>query len=272
MSNMPMLGAAIPVQELEPYVDWLVEGGRDLELQSFHSAEVLNGEWLPLSQKARQLLANHDGRLGIHGPFPGFSIASEDPDIQAVVRRRLMQGLDVCEELGATQMVIHSPYKGWDYENLENSDEGPELVVRNARICLTDAVDRAERLGVQLVLETIEDRDPHARVDLAKRLDSPSLKVSIDTGHAYYAHCVGNAPAVDRYVRAAGDMLAHVHLQDADGFADRHWALGDGSIPWVPVFEELGKLTSNPRLIIELRDKSGLRRSARFLEAIELAR
>ncbi len=272
MSNMPMLGAAIPVQELEQHVDWLVDGGRDLELQSFHSAEVLNGDWQPLARRARDLLANHQGRLGIHGPFPGFTIDTEDPDIRSVVRTRLMQGLDVCEELGATQMVIHSPYKSWDHENLLNAEDGPETRVDNVRACLSEALMRAERLGVELVLENVEDRDPYARVDLAKRIDSPSLKVSIDTGHAYYAHRIGDAPAVDRYVRAAGDMLAHVHLQDADGFADRHWALGDGSIPWFPIFEELGRLSSNPRLIIELRDKSGLRRSARFLEAIGLAR
>ncbi len=272
MSNMPMLGAAIPVEELEPYVDWLVEDGRDLELQSFCSAAVLNGDWQPLAKRARALLTNHDGRLGIHGPFPGFSIDTEDPDMQAVVRTRLMQGLDVCEELGATQMVIHSPYTSWDHENLLNAEDQPEKLVGNVRACLTDAVARAERLGVELVLENIEDRDPYARVELAKRFDSPSLKVSIDTGHAYYAHCIGKAPAVDRYVRAAGDMLRHVHLQDTDGFADRHWALGDGTIPWFPIFEELGRLSSNPRLIVELRDKSGLRRSARFLETIGLAR
>ena len=49
---------------------------------------------------------------------------------------------------------------------------------------------------------------------------------------------------------------SHIHLQDADGYADRHWSLGEGTLPWRSVFAALAKLESNPRLIIEIRDKS----------------
>ncbi|MGF1476637.1 MAG: sugar phosphate isomerase/epimerase family protein [Geminicoccaceae bacterium] len=272
MSNLPVLGAALPVEDLEANLDWLVQDKRDLELQSFFKAETLNGDWRPVAARAKSLLASHEGRLGIHGPFPGFSLSSEDPDVREVVKKRLNQGLDVCEELGASQMVIHSPYKSWDLENLENVDDGPQKMMANVRACLDQAVGRAENIGVEMVLENCEDRDPHARVRLAEAFASPALRVSIDTGHAYYAHTIGHAPAVDRYVRAAGNMLSHVHLQDADGFADRHWALGEGTISWPSVFAELAKLSSNPRLIIELRDKGQVQRSARWMESLGLAR
>ena len=106
---------------------------------------------------------------------------------------------------------------------------------------------------------------------LVETFDSVALKVSIDTGHAAYAHGVGNAPAVDRYVRAAGNHLTHVHLQDTDHFADRHWAIGDGDLPWSAIFSELSKLKSNPRLIIELNDKSAVSRSAKWLSERGLA-
>ena len=62
MSNMPMLGAAIPVQELEQHVDWLVDGGRDLELQSFHSAEVED-----LAQRYQALNVKLDKQGGLTG-------------------------------------------------------------------------------------------------------------------------------------------------------------------------------------------------------------
>ena len=38
--------------------------------------------------------------------------------MRALAQERLGQALDVCEELGLTQMVIHSPYIHWDQENL----------------------------------------------------------------------------------------------------------------------------------------------------------
>lgn len=266
MSARPRLGAAFGVNELEANIDWLVEHHRDLELQSFISADTLNGDWRPLASKATALLAAHKGRVGIHGPFWGFSLATPDPDVRAVIKRRLDQGLDVCEALGATHMVIHSPVTTWDQENLLNSENGEAQQGAAFSAAMEEAVRRAEALNVTMVLENIEDRDPYARLRLVKRFDSPALKLSIDTGHAHYAHAMQNAPTVDRYVRAAGNMLAHVHLQDSDGFADRHWPLGRGTVPWHGIFEELAKLTSNPRLIIELRDKSKVQASAAAME------
>lgn len=59
---------------------------------------------------APSLRAGHGGRLRIHGPFWGFTVASKDPEVRALVRRRMDQGLDAAAELGAIQMVIHSPY------------------------------------------------------------------------------------------------------------------------------------------------------------------
>lgn len=120
-------------------------------------------------------------------------------------------------------------------------------------------------------MENIEDRDPAARVRLVESFSSKALKVSIDTGHAAYAHGIGHAPAVDRYVRAAGNLLTHVHLQDTDHFADRHWAIGDGGLSWGSIFAELGKLESNPRLIIELNNRTDVQRSTAWLEARGLA-
>jgi sugar phosphate isomerase/epimerase len=95
---------------------------------------------------------------------------------------------------------------------------------------------------------------------------------SIFTGHAHYPPGATGAPPVDRYVTAAGELLAHVHLQDADGYADRHWAPGDGTIRWPSIFKALGSLTTSPRLILELRDHSEILKGAQHLIDLGLAR
>ena len=271
--SLPILGAAMPVRVLETMKDWIVEGGRDLELQDFIRAETLNGDgWRATAARARALLSGHAGRLGIHGPFFGFNIATEDPDIRAVIRKRMAQGLDVCEELGATQMVIHSPYTTWDHYNLDNQPAARQGVVDRVHAALEQAVPRAEALGVELVIENIEDKDPAVRVALVRSFDSPAVRVSIDTGHAHYAHVQTGAPPVGRYVLAAGELLAHVHLQDADGYADRHWAPGDGTVLWASVFRAIAALASRPRLILELRDHAEIPRGAEHLIRMGLAR
>jgi sugar phosphate isomerase/epimerase len=97
------------------------------------------------------------------------------------------------------------------------------------------------------------------------------VRVSLDTGHANYAHLSTGGPPIDYYVHAAGDLLHHVHLQDTDGYADRHWNPGEGNVPWREVFRALGRLSSNPRLILEVIDKSSLRAGADHLIALSLA-
>jgi sugar phosphate isomerase/epimerase len=267
----PVLGAALSISSLPAYRPWLLSRKRDLELQDFFRAEVLDGDWRSVADKVKQLLDGFEGRLGIHGPFWGFKIDSHDPLIRQAVRTRLLQGLEAAETVGASQMVIHSPFTTWDHNNLDLYPGGREAVIERVQATLIDVIRRAEQIGCELVIENIEDKDPHDRVRLASALGSKNVRVSLDTGHALYAHMSTGAPPVDYYVDAAGDMLTHVHLQDTDGFSDRHWAPGDGVMRWQALFRALGRLRSNPRLIIELRDHAMVAAGAKFLTELGVA-
>ncbi|MBB3659650.1 hypothetical protein FHX15_004916 [Rhizobium sp. BK650] len=111
MSSLPVVGAAMTIDELENHRNWLFEKSRDLELQSFIDADVLNGDWTPRADRARKLLDGFKGRVGIHGPFWGFVIASQDPDIRAVVSRRMLQGLDVAPRSAARTWSSTAPIR-----------------------------------------------------------------------------------------------------------------------------------------------------------------
>jgi sugar phosphate isomerase/epimerase len=267
LADLPVIGAALAVDEIALFRDWIFEKQRDLELQTFHDPAVISGDWQPHADAARKLLNGYTGRLGIHGPFWGFTIHSKDPDVRAIVARRMDQGLDICAAVGATQMVIHSPYSTWDYNNLDNHPTARSNLIENTHDTLRAAVKRAEDQGVVLVVENIEDIDPTDRKRLVESFASPAVRLSIDTGHAEYARGTTGAPPVDYFVTAAGELLSHVHLQDADGYADRHWTIGEGTIRWRSVFLALSALTVKPRLILELRDKAGIPASMAFLLA-----
>ncbi|EFH11870.1 sugar phosphate isomerase/epimerase family protein [Pseudoroseomonas cervicalis] len=267
----PVLGAALTINGLTRHRDWILDRQRDLEIQDFHKAEVLDGDWRPQAERLRALLDGHTGRVGLHGPFWGFKIDSHDPEIRAVVRRRLLQGLEACEALGATQMVIHSPYTTWDHNNLDAFPGAREQLVERVQQTLREVVARAEAIGCTLVIENIEDKDPRDRIALAASFNSPSVKVSLDTGHAHYAHVSTGAPPVDFHVLLAGGALEHVHVQDTDGHADRHWRPGQGSIGWHSVFAALATAQSSPRLILELRDSAEVPAGAAYLQSLGLA-
>jgi sugar phosphate isomerase/epimerase len=63
-----------------------------------------------------------------------------------------------------------------------------------------------------------------------------------------------------------------VHLQDADGYADRHWQPGDGTVNWRAVFAALAPLGSNPRLVLEVWDQTQLMRGVNYLTTLGVAR
>jgi sugar phosphate isomerase/epimerase len=265
--SAPVIGAAMNSSSLAVYRGWIIEQQRDLELQDFIDVPVLDGGWRDVATSLERLLDGYQGRLGVHGPFWGFEIDSRDPLIAAVITKRFLQALEACEVIGATQMVIHSPFTAWAYNNSPGSQEA---TFERIRATLKDVVTRAENIGCEIVIENIEDKDPITRIRLAESFNSKAVRVSLDTGHAHYAHVSTGAPPVDYYIDAAGDTLAHLHIQDNDGYADRHWSPGEGTVRWQAVFRALGRLKVKPRLLLEVRDKTQIRRAADYLAALGL--
>ncbi|WP_170463559.1 sugar phosphate isomerase/epimerase family protein [Ruegeria arenilitoris] len=265
------VGAALMVADLAAHRDWLLDGQRDLEIQDFLLPDNPGDAPDPLIQEAKTALTGYTGRLGIHGPFYDLPLDCRDPEIRAIIQKRMNQGLDVAARLGATQMVVHSPYTTWDHNNLNMTLNARQNQMSRVHETLNPIVERAQTHGVELVIENIEDNDPTYRVDLAESFGSKYVRVSLDTGHAHYAHGSNGAPPVDYYVRAAGEKLAHVHLQDADGYADRHWRPGQGSVNWQAVFEALVDCAPQARLVLELRDSKDVLPGFEHLCALGLA-
>lgn len=279
MSSQPLLGAALYLDELTGLPgmqDFIREPGRDIEIRDFTTVGALSDNvWPDIAERARAVLAGHGGRIGLHGPFWGFTLDMADPDIRRIVQSRIDTALSALARVlhgrGGGHMVLHSPYTTWHGFNRWTNQCDAAGIMERTHATLAPAVARAEAEGIEIVLENCEDIDPTERVALAASFNSPALQVSLDTGHAHYAHGATGAPPVDAFVRAAGAALAHVHLQDADGVADRHWQIGKGNIHWPAVFAALGEKPELPRLILEMADARDVQPSARWLQAQGLA-
>ncbi|NJN18546.1 MAG: sugar phosphate isomerase/epimerase [Oscillochloris sp.] len=266
MNNaLPTIGAAMTIDKLAIYRDWLIDGRRDLEIQDAVSPQVLDGDWRGEARRGRALLEGFEGRLGIHGPFLGLTLTAHDPMVREVVIARLRRGLEFAGELGATHMVVHSPFLSFGSPFLPfvpASRRTHEIGLAHAVI--EPLLPLAEQLHCMLVIENIVDANPAPLLDLIHSFDSPLVQASLDTGHATITQRTGGPPP-DQWVREAGPLLAHVHVQDSDGHLDRHWAPGDGAINWYALFEAIGELAHQPRMVLELRDHSHIPRGAAYL-------
>lgn len=252
---MPLnpIGAAVLIRHMDMLHDWLVERDRPIEIQDFVGPDVIAGDVSDLVGHWQQALSDHQGPRGIHGPFFGLDLSNPDRAIRAIVQERLMAGIEIAARLKADVMVIHSPFTLWHTLNYVNYANLRGDLMGACTDCLTPVLERAQTEGVTLVLENIDDTSPADRFDLVSSINHPRLKLSVDTGHADLAHANYGAPPVVDTLAGAGGLLAHVHLQDVDGYADRHWHPGDGRIAWRAVMDTLVTLPEAPRLILEVR-------------------
>ena len=263
------LGAAITFDVEEKVFNWLCDAERPIEVQDFTSPNILNSDFTGLVLEYKDKLKSHKGTIGLHGPFFGLDLGNREIELQKLISKRLFVALNICEQLGAKYMVIHSPFNDW--MNL-NKRQYPH-VLSSTISAMTDILEaplkRASDIGCTLVLENCDDTDPKMRLNAIQEINHPNLRLSLDTGHAFLSHSNYNAPSVIDFIDAAEGYLAHVHLQDVDGYADRHWLPGEGSITWPAVADALKNCPTKPHLVIEVRkNMHRIPNAINFLESL----
>jgi hypothetical protein len=189
------IGAALNVADLPLYRDWLIADQRDLEIQDFYSDRRPAGRLGRPDRPRPGHLDGFEGRLGIHGPFYDVPMNCNDPELMPIVTNRYLTGLKAAIALGASQMVVHSPFSIWDDRNYGdkpgwgNTPSLKDSIIAACHEVMAPVVKQAEDHGVTLVIENCDDISPMDRLDLARSFDSAAVKLSIDTGHAHNAHC-----------------------------------------------------------------------------------
>lgn len=267
MTQLLTVGAALQAETLPRYLDWILSAQRDLEIQDAMDVRHFDrGTWRTLAREIRAMLDGYTGRLSIHGPFVDLTIAPYDPKIAAVVVERLLHGVDFAQAVGASQMVLHSPFISFNRE-----PNPPTHLYEQAQDVLADVVARAAQANCTLVIENVFSKRPDYHAEFVRAFDSDFVRASVDTGHARLAQ-TGGGPSPADWLNAMGDMLAHVHLHDNAGQVDNHHAAGDGDIDWQAVFAVLAERDPTPRLIIEALDPDNITRTADYLARQRLAR
>jgi sugar phosphate isomerase/epimerase len=261
---VPTIGASLSIETLPLYRDWLMADQRDLEIDDPCCSDMLDGDWRPRVRQARDLLDGYAGRLSIHGPWQALPLLCYDARVREVVVTRLKQALEFGAELGATQMVVHSPFEFYGHPQVAHTAaHGLAEEIEQVHETLAHVLPLAQQANCALVLEVSYDTHSMPLVALVHSFESDQVQVSLDTGHAFVLQRIGGPPP-DQWVRDAGKLLTHLHIQDSDGLLDRHWPPGRGNINWYALFEALGELQHQPRLLLEI-DHAQVRQGADWL-------
>ena len=215
----------------------------------------------PVSQdlEALRQLSDYHGvpTLAIHAPCLLITQRVWGTDPWA----KLVRSQHVAEELGASTVVVHPPFR-WQREYAREFVAGVERMAEetDVRFAVENMFPlrfREQRVGVY-----IPDWSP---------VDQDYRHVTLDLSHT----SVSQSDAMDM-ARALGDRLTHVHLADGLGSPrDEHLVPGRGNQPCAELLESLAERAYKRLIVIEVntrRAQSRAEREADLAEALAFTR
>lgn len=191
----------------------------------------------------------------IHGPFSDLNPGSPDKKIREVSLERLLGAIELSAKLKADSLTVHSHFE-------------PVFYGRHFEEWLTNSKDAWERLSheagkrkISIHIENSIDDSPRAVLELLKA--HPYLGACFDVGHYNVFNPKGWKDALREYPLGS---IKEVHLSDNKGDEDSHLALGEGSIDFKGLFEEIGRRNENPIFTLEPHAQDGLLKSLEFIK------
>lgn len=163
-----------------------------------------------------------------HGPWR-YPIRDFTAAERAERFEKMAKSIRGCAVLGCPYMVIHNmmPYGPRDLSREVVWEINAEFMGR--------LIEVGREHGVVVCMENMPFihqhlATPEALLGFVKAIDSPWLRLCLDTGHAAVFK-KGMSPA--DAVRLWGTEYLHtMHVHDNDGKHDRHWMPGKGVIDW----------------------------------------
>ncbi len=243
-----------------PYAELLAKSGRFLE-EKINPEVYLDGDSLDFAKgedlrKLREEFGSRSLIVTMHGPYLNINPGSADENMRASTEKRYERVFEVAEDLRPKNIVLHAGYHERKFRN------GYELWLEQSLKTWPRFVKEAERLGTVIAAENIFEKTPFTLKALVEEIDSPALRVCIDSGHL----SVFSSVALEDWFIDLGPYIAEVHLHDNNGAADEHLPIGEGSIDFARYFSLIERYAPSAVYTIEPHGEDETRRS---VEAIK---
>lgn len=187
----------------------------------------------------------------LHGMFFDLSIASNDPLIKEISRKRHRQSLEVGKAINAEIIVFHSGNKGMKHKPSQ------EIFKDKSIQFWKEFVKEFEDAGITAVIENVHERYPSMILDIVKEVNSENLKVSLDTGHA---NLFSKVP-ITEWLKEYKPFLKHMHIHNNMGDDDAHSNLYDGSLDFTEILNAIKSENIDPLIVFEMFKIENLEKS-----------
>lgn len=249
------------VERLEESVALAEEFGAAFEYDDFYQPAVYEDEREVERVIAAYLSLPRDrSRDTLHGVFFDIKPNSMDSAIAQRSRALMRQSLAIANRLGVRGVTFHSDIYGGMRLSIP-----PEVWLNAAEALFRQLC--AENPGLDVWLENTIEQEPDQLLALARRMeDVPNFGLTFDLAHASLSATDGAV-----WLREMGPFVRHVHLNDNDLYADRHWPVGQGSIDY-PRFAALADAhIPGVPMLMEVRTLEDARESLEAMTALQPA-
>jgi sugar phosphate isomerase/epimerase len=236
-----------------------------LEITSFALPWILDGNWETLLKSYKLALKDFDNEISVHGVFMDMITVSRDDKILGIVRERIINDINIAEQLGAKIVTFCSCFN----PSIAMSATGYVEGYKQRQIKFwTQILDSITNNQITLVFENLWDPKPELVKDIIDGVNNEKFKALLDTGHV---NIYSQVP-IERWVETLADHLAYVHLNDNNQDSDSNLAPGDGNINWNEFFNALGAYGLKPRICLEVEaygNRSKLENIKRSIEYLK---
>jgi len=198
--------------------------------------------------------------IGAHLPLNHIDLISKNPYDKHRSINTVIKGMEIAEMLNANYCVLHARgSKRWDLSN-QMINEWMEII--------SELTQYAETKSLPLLLENADNlTNLQTLTKIVKSIDSKTLKIALDIGHAHIRQIGAAAGLIPRiegfalrgvdfltgnlhrsnrsmpyeeygsisnFIRVESHLIGCVHVHDYNGRVD-HLPLGSGSIDYYPL-------------------------------------
>lgn len=182
--------------------------------------------------RVASFLERKELKASAHAPLSDLNPLSPNPGIRRETRRQLKKTIDFCQKIGAENMVFHIGHKS-PFGLLDHMK-----IVSYAEETISPLLSYATKRGVALCLENNPQVKGAFGIEIEECLEFMSalgVELALDVGHA---NTLGsNAPK--EFAQRAPKRIRVIHLNDNHGQYDEHLPIGDGSLDFHGLFQEL---------------------------------
>ncbi|MCM1989328.1 sugar phosphate isomerase/epimerase family protein [Oceanirhabdus seepicola] len=211
MKNLKLLQCVNTPDKFDPALNDRLSVG--IEIQDFFFSTLYDDGWEYRIEQYREKLKDFKGIISMHGPALDLSPSSTDNKILEVTRDRYYQGIKMAKMLNAKYIVFHSQI------NPIIKDPAVKKLILNKQLSFwSELLTEIEDTDLTILIENFYDNDYADFLLLLEKINSPKVKVCLDTGHVL----CNSSKGIEHWVHGLKDYIRYIHFHYNKGDFDAH--------------------------------------------------